>query len=294
MGEYLPRGEPCHKVTNLANMGTKVTFPSGVPLLKYRPIATSGGLFVSPGYGRHPDRVIDTWELIFVRSGYLHIEENGVEFRVAKGESLVMPPFRRHRGLSEYPEDLSFYWVHFTLSKQRLPAPLHLSQRPALSRPERLAEWLHQFIADQTSGAQTQLAADALLLLMLNETTLEAGDAGAKNAVALVRKAEEYISHHLREGVSPGEVARAFGYNAAHFSRLFRRVHGVPLGRFIHRVQVTQARSLLQHSTQPIKQIASQCGCRDMGYFRRLFRRELGISPREYRNRFGQVRINSN
>jgi AraC-like DNA-binding protein len=31
-----------------------------------------------------------------------------------------------------------------------------------------------------------------------------------------------------------------------------------------------------------------------LGYFRRLFRRELDISPREYRNRFGQVRINSN
>ena len=93
--------------------GTYLTSSEDIYLLNRYPIGGMGGLFVSPGYGRHPDRVIDSWELIQVRTGVLHIEENGVEYHVGPGESLLMPPKRRHRGLSEHPEELSFYWVHF-------------------------------------------------------------------------------------------------------------------------------------------------------------------------------------
>ncbi|MGC3990769.1 MAG: AraC family transcriptional regulator [Chthoniobacteraceae bacterium] len=243
------------------------------PLLKYRPIAGAGGLFVSPGYGTHPDRLADSWELIFVRTGCLHIEEAGVEYRVNRGESLLMLPGRRHRGLSEHPAELSFYWVHFILAPQRLPSPLQLPQHVRLARPERLAEWFHQYIADQTVRVLTPLAGESMLLLMLNETMLPADAAGIKGAVSLVRKAEEYISHQMRNGISPGAVSRAVGYNTAHLSRLFRRIHGVTLGGFIHRIQIAQARTLLQGSASPLKQIASQCGFRDVGYFRRLFHR---------------------
>lgn len=280
---------------NEAKSGTKLTSARAARgfALKHWPIAQAAGLFVSPGYGTHPDRVIDTWELILVRSGSLHIEEHGVAFRVGPGESLLMPPERRHRGLSEHPEELSFYWIHFAPAERRLRPPLRLPQHVRPARGERLAELFHQFVADRTAGTLTPPAADALLLLMLHETTFPADAAdGGGGGLALVRKAEEYVSHQMRRGIGPGDVARALGYNTAYLSRLVRRVHGVTLGGFIHRVQVAQARTLLQDSAAPLKQVASRCGFRDVGYFRRVFRRELGIAPREYRSRFGRVQIN--
>lgn len=277
---------------NPAKIGTKRTSAARSFRFAHWPAAGAAGLFVSPGYGTHPDRVIDSWELILVRTGTLHIEEHGVAYRVGPGDSLVMPPGRRHRGLSEHPEDLSFYWIHFTPAPQRLPKTLRLPQHRRVPRPERLAELLHRFVADQTDGTLTPLAGGALLLLMLGETTAAPPRGEAVGAVALVRKAEEFVSGHLRRGISPGDVARAVGYNTAYLSRLFRQVHGVTLGGFIHRVQVAQARTLLRDSAAPLKQVASRCGFRDAGYFRRVFRRELGIAPREYRNRFGRVFIN--
>jgi AraC-like DNA-binding protein/mannose-6-phosphate isomerase-like protein (cupin superfamily) len=286
------RRRPDRDAMKEAKSGTKRTSARRSFRVAHWPVAGMAGLFVSPGYGTHPDRVIDSWELIFVRTGTLHIEEHGVAYRVGPGESILMPPERRHRGLSEHPEDLSFYWIHFTPAAQRLPKAMRLPQHLRVPRPERLAELFHRFVADQTEGALTPLAGGALLLLMLGETTATPRPDGAVGAVALVRKAEEFVSNQLRRGIGPGDVARAVGYNTAYLSRVFRQVHGVTLGGFIHRVQVTQAQTLLRNSADPLKQVAARCGFRDVGYFRRLFRRALGIAPREYRNRFGRVFIN--
>ncbi|MGC4033064.1 MAG: AraC family transcriptional regulator [Tepidisphaeraceae bacterium] len=271
-----------------------MTFPRHSLTLRNVPKSGTGGLFVSPGYGRHTDRVIDSWEIIFVRTGLLHIEEDGVEFRVNPGETLLLAPHRRHRGLSEYVGEVSFYWLHFTPTKKRFADPMDFAQHSRPARPQRLTELFHQYVADQTEGVLTPLAADALLMLLLNELNLPAARSNETAALAIVRKAEQLISHRLQRGVTPGEIARAVGYNTAYLSRLFRRVHGNTLGEFIHRIQVAQARTLLHDSASPLKQIASQCGFGDVGYFRRIFRRELGISPRDYRNRFGRVRINRN
>src|SRR5688500_1941630 len=108
--------------------------------LTHRPTAAAAGLLVSPGSGAHAARGIHTCGLILVRSGSLHIEEGGVAYRVGPGEALLMPPLRRHRGLSEHPEELSFYWIHFTPAERRLRPPLRLPQHVRPARAERLAE----------------------------------------------------------------------------------------------------------------------------------------------------------
>lgn len=261
-------------------------------MISHCPVALNGGLFISPGYGIHPDRVLDSWELILVRSGCLHIEENGVEYRVHAGESIILPAGRRHRGLSEYSNDLSFYWLHFKPGHIRLLSPLTLTQHTQVWRKDWLATLLHQFISDQTSRVLTPLYADTLLLLMLNEISLKHAASMAGGIPALIRKVEEYISQSLHQGITPKKVARFVEYHPAYLSRLFKKVHGMTLGQYIHHIQILQARQLLRDSSIPLKQIARRCGFRDTGYFRRIFRREMEIPPREYRNRFGLVHIN--
>ena len=65
-----------------------------------RPVAANAGLFSARGAGIHPDRIIDSYELIFVRSGGLAMEEAGRALRVQPNQTLLLWPGRRHRRLN--------------------------------------------------------------------------------------------------------------------------------------------------------------------------------------------------
>jgi hypothetical protein len=96
----------------VATLPLKLTVP--LPL-----IACNAGLFVSRGKGAHVDRVIDSYELIYVRRGALAMQENAREFFLERGQTLLLWPGRRHKGIRPYPPDLSFYWIHFKLPPAR-------------------------------------------------------------------------------------------------------------------------------------------------------------------------------
>ena len=133
---------------------------------------SNGGLFISRGEGTHPDRKVASYELIFVRKGSLSIQEEENSFVVTAGQSLILWPGRRHWGTAPFSPDLSFFWVHFTLT----PAPskpqkqeMVVSQYVTLSRPDHFTELFRRFLDDQESGALDQTIASLLLMLMLCE-----------------------------------------------------------------------------------------------------------------------------
>jgi AraC-like DNA-binding protein len=71
------------------------------------------GLFISPGRGRHPDRVGDSWEVIVVERGRLGLAVGGTDHDLGPGDWVLMPKGVRHHGTREYPRDLRFAWLHF-------------------------------------------------------------------------------------------------------------------------------------------------------------------------------------
>ncbi|MBW3093411.1 helix-turn-helix transcriptional regulator [Bifidobacterium sp. 82T10] len=75
------------------------------------------GQFVSgPGW-RHARRVIDTFELVFVRRGVLPMRVGERELTIGANQLALLPPGVEHAGLRAITEPLDFYWMHF-----RLPA----------------------------------------------------------------------------------------------------------------------------------------------------------------------------
>jgi AraC-like DNA-binding protein len=93
----------------------------------------------------------------------------------------------------------------------------------------------------------------------------------------------EFIERHHREGVPLTTIAQAAGVSRSHLCRVFKRVTGLSLKRFLTRRRLQAAKVLLQEPGTTIEEVARRIGYRDATHFDRVFRRWEGLPPSAYR-----------
>jgi transcriptional regulator GlxA family with amidase domain len=71
------------------------------------------------------------------------------------------------------------------------------------------------------------------------------------------------------------------------FSRAFHRETGVTPGSFVELARVDRAKALLESSDWPLARVAERSGFATLHALHRSFRKRVGITPGEYRERFG-------
>ncbi len=252
------------------------------------------GLMMSRGIGRHIDRVTSFFVLLFVREGVLHIEEEGQEFAVQAGHSLLLWPGRHHRGTRDYDENLQFYWLHFTLPQtHENPQFLSIPQYANVTRPDFVTELFRRYLDDQETDYLQPLGAALYSWMILMEVadTRPPLDSGA--ATSLAGRAYAYIRTHFHEKISASDVASALGYNAQYLGRIFQRTYRQSLAEAIRKARISHAKSLLLHTNHNVGEIARLSGFEDITYFQRVFKQLEGITPLSFRRLYARMMINN-
>jgi len=120
-------------------------------------------------------------------------------------------------------------------------------------------------------GGQSQFSA---------HLTAQIADKGPIQSIA------DYILTNLRSDLSVDTLARRASMSTRNFSRVFIRDIGVTPADFVEAARLDAARRLLQDSSMPLQRIADRCGFADLHSMRRVFRRNLGVGPTDYRSTF--------
>jgi AraC-like DNA-binding protein len=262
--------------------------------------ALNAGLFVSPGFGTHPERVLDSYELMFVTQGRLDMFEENRSFALLRNQTLLLCPGLHHGGLLPYAPDVNFYWVHFRMRDPRAAHPcVGVPKVATILNPDALTELFCRFISDQESGILDSLSAAQLVSLMLCALGGEAGrppaaDASRVEPAALSQRVQGYIDEHFLSAISTSSIAAALGYNPDYLERVFRGRTRMSILDALHQRRIGRARELLHSEAgKNINEIAFQCGYTDPGYFRRMFKRLTGLTPREFRTLYARTHINT-
>lgn len=96
-------------------------------------------------------------------------------------------------------------------------------------------------------------------------------------------KCIQYIEEHFNEDISLESVASEFYFSPSYFSLLFKNQTGVVFSRYLSQLRIKKALELLNNSDYKVYEIASKVGYKDDKYFYRVFKKEFGVTPDEYR-----------
>ncbi len=102
-----------------------------------------------------------------------------------------------------------------------------------------------------------------------------------------VRGAVEHVRANLGAPLDLPGIAAAVFLSPFHLSRLFARHMGKPLSDFIQDERLAAAKDLLVRTSDPISAIAERTGFSSLAYFSACFKKKLGLSPSQYRKKFG-------
>ena len=239
------------------------------------------GLFDSDNDWIHPTITVNSFEIIYVVEGKVHIREGERCFDLAKGDMLLLDPGVEHGGTRVSHGRTSFYWLHYTCNDPAAVSFPKKSVPDAVATLRTFGELMH-----------LQQAAPELCELTLARFLLECGretEYGDKRAYEIAA----YIRANKRAALTVTDVAEHFGYSPDHLSRLIKREFGYDAKTAIVKSRLKYAESCLLNSAYTIKEIAALCGFEDENAFVKFYKYHTGKTPTMFRNQFFHVKINS-
>lgn len=101
----------------------------------------------------------------------------------------------------------------------------------------------------------------------------------------MIARAREFIIEHQGEDLSLAEVAKAVNCSTFYFCKMFKKATGLHFTEYLARVRIEKAKNLLLNPNLRISEIAYEVGFQSLTHFNRVFRRLVGESPTEYRQK---------
>lgn len=102
---------------------------------------------------------------------------------------------------------------------------------------------------------------------------------GSRRADAMLR----YIQQNLCQPLTLSSLAEHMGLSACYCSKLIKRSIGLSFVQYLGILRVNHARRLVAYTDDSVTAIAGQCGFSSIQTFNRVFRQQVGMSPRAYR-----------
>lgn len=97
-----------------------------------------------------------------------------------------------------------------------------------------------------------------------------------------IEKIKQYIMEHYSENIQISNIANVVDLQTSYVGVYFKKHAGISIKNYINYVRIRKAQQLLINHNTNVTEASSLCGFKDVYYFSRVFKKTVGISPREY------------
>ncbi len=102
----------------------------------------------------------------------------------------------------------------------------------------------------------------------------------------IIKTAKRYIDEHFDKDISLDDVSRIVNISPYYFSKVFKEESGLNFIEYLTNIRIDKAKNLLENSDRSIKEICISCGYTDPNYFSRSFKKNVGVTPTEYKEHY--------
>lgn len=241
-------------------------------------------------------------EIVVVVGGATSYEfRDGRRFDLTGGQFLVIPPGAEHRGLNDVrsPARMSGIMINPRCRSPRqntgLSAPdvkkilttLDVSDVRAATCGAilmTLVRHLHgaiRAVKEQQEFSQSHLR--LLLCQILIELATRTKSSVSAEPLKLIDAAVNYMRLHQSDEHSIVELVRHLRCSRAQLFKVFKGATGMTPNDYWQRLRIESAQKLLRSTERSITAVAIACGFSTSQYFSSVFRKYVGVSPKEYR-----------
>ncbi|NRP36860.1 Arabinose operon regulatory protein [Marinobacterium sp. xm-d-579] len=245
--------------------------------------------------GHMMERLIhDDYLMIYCIQGEGVVSASGHSSSVKMGDVLIVPSGLSHRYTSSLASPWTIYWVHFegalvkkfcsNTQVERSPGGFYLKN---IGSHPQLTGSFDALLSCRYSAHDLTVhifSASLLRQILSHVAFLKPPEQLRRQRESLdLDSLHTLMQTHLHEQIDLDTLAASVNLSKYHFVKRYRAITGTtPINRFIQ-LKIERACYLLDTTAMEIKEIAFEVGYEDAYYFSRIFRKQIGISPSQYR-----------
>lgn len=231
------------------------------------------------------------YQLLYVASGKTHFYFNGEVQEVTAGHMVLFQP-RQEQHYEYFAKDKpEVYWVHFTggdvkniLRHYDIPLDRNVIYSGTSSTYAYLfKEMINELQACRTGYQELLEMYLRQIFLLVQRSWEERKPTVSSYIVEEMEYARRYFNEHYNEPINIADYAQSRGMSVSWFLRNFKQVTMKSPMQYILSIRINNAVSLLETTDYNVTEISTIVGYDNPLYFSRIFRKQKGVSPTEFR-----------
>ena len=227
-------------------------------------------------------------ELTYVDQGSLHSVVEGKDMLLKQGDIILYGPNQWHMQYADIGVAPRFVTISFDvggadlapLLNRKFTAPNHVTSllQYMLREQEKMDRFSNDIILSQLN---------LMLLYLLREAALPSAPKlqtsnSIHNENEIIRKAQQFISAHIREKLSVPLVASQVDVSPSYLTALFHKNLQISPGEYIRRIKLQESKQMIRENDLNFTEIAAALQYSTVHHFSRQFKEKFGITPTEY------------
>jgi YesN/AraC family two-component response regulator len=186
----------------------------------------------------------------------------------------------------------------YTLIHYRIEGPpgdrayfenLHYSLNIGINHYNYIIGLAHQLRESELkAGIINRLKSKVMFYGLLENILQHAQEKNHNSDEELIRSVIYYIENNYNKNLTVNDLAGKYNIDSKRFYYLFQKSVGMCTKQYIMRCRINRAKELLMHEQYNICDIANFIGYEDAFHFSRMFKKSTGLSPSDFRKKFGK------